>query len=96
MRAGDKQVVGWTVQRVRNWSENGEKRRDPVGSEHGDKDTKGAIRSPSSVPLEERACLRLQWALRKLFKKGPSGDRLDASRGPSTSGRGTLALNQES
>lgn len=33
MRAGDKQVVGWTMQRVRNWSGKGKKRRrDPVGS----------------------------------------------------------------
>lgn len=41
MRAGDKQVVGWTVERVRNWAGNGEKRRrDPVESEHGDKDTR--------------------------------------------------------
>lgn len=56
MRAGDKQVVGWTVERVRNWVGNGEKRRrDPVGSEHGDKDIKGAIRSPSSVLLEKGA-----------------------------------------
>ena len=32
MRAGDKQVVGWTMQRVRNCSGKGEKRRrDPVG-----------------------------------------------------------------
>ena len=27
MRAGDKQVVGWTMQRVRNCSGKGEKRR---------------------------------------------------------------------
>lgn len=63
MRAGDKQVVGWTVERVRNWVGNGEKRRrDPVGSEHGDKDTKGAIRS--------KELLRLLVGFKKTLRKG--------------------------
>lgn len=73
MRAGDKQVVGWTVEKVRNCAGNGEKRRDPVGSEHGDKDTKGAIRSPSSVLLEKRACLRLPVGFKKTLRKGYLG-----------------------
>ena len=72
----DKQVLGsQTVQRVRNRAGNGERRSGGSRGQREDTEAKGSTWSPSSVPIEPRACLRLQVG----SEKGLSGHELEAT-----------------